>query len=167
MTSEQYKAWTEPIRADPARVNTLVNINRVLTYLGYLLYPLLVIYIACVQPHLLARFIAVPGILFVAVSAFRYFFNAPRPYEALEIDPLIHKSTKGRSFPSRHIFSMSMIAMCYMYVCLPAGCILGICTIAMAVIRVLGGVHFPRDVLAGALIAVVGAAIGLWMLPWP
>lgn len=39
--------------------------------------------------------------------------------------------------------------------------------IIIAGIRVLGGIHFPKDVIAGALIAVVLAVIGLWVIPWP
>lgn len=166
MTSEQYMAWTAGIRNSPAKVQVLIEVNRWLTYLGYLLYPALVVYSIVSAPEILARIIVVPGVMFVLVSAFRSAFNAPRPYEKLDIEPLIHKDTKGKSFPSRHIFSMAMISMCYLYVNVPMGCVLWVCTLVMAVIRVFGGVHFPKDVIAGALIAAVSALIGLWVIPW-
>ena len=50
------------------------------------------------------------GVAFAAVTLFRKAVNAPRPYETLGIDPLIEKDTAGRSFPSRHTFSLFMIA---------------------------------------------------------
>jgi membrane-associated phospholipid phosphatase len=37
---------------------------------------------------------------------------------------------------------------------------------AMAAIRVVGGVHWPRDVIAGAACALVLAAIGYAVIPW-
>lgn len=167
MTAEQYARWTAWLRARPGAVRVLALCNTTLTYLGYVAYPLLLVLVALRAPELLARMIVVPLALFVALSAFRYLYNASRPYEALDIDPLIRKSTVGKSFPSRHIFSMVMIALCWLRFCVPVGCALLVCAVVMAVIRVLGGVHFPRDVVAGALFAVVGGVLGLWIAPIP
>lgn len=164
---ERYEAWTARIRANESSVRLLRALNKALTYLGYIAYPLLLGYSALCVPQFLLRLILVPGLMFVAVTLFRAVYDSPRPYEVAKIDPLIHKDTQGKSFPSRHIFSMTMISMCYLYVYVPLGCILLVCTVIMAVIRVLGGVHFTKDVVAGALIAVIAAVIGLWFIPWP
>ena len=56
------------------------------------------------------RFVVVPATGFTALSVFRRYYDAPRPYEVLAIDPLIEKDTMGHSFPSRHTFSLMMIA---------------------------------------------------------
>lgn len=100
----------------------------------------------------------VPGIAFVLLSFFRDKYNAPRPYETLDIDPLIRKNTKGHSFPSRHVFSFAVIACAFWYVNPVIGAISMCGAVLMALIRVLGGVHFPRDVIAG-LAAGIGAGI--------
>ena len=165
MTKEKYEAWTSNLRGSKNPVRVMRTFNDGLTYICYFLYPALLVYVALNYQELLLKMVVVPGVSFVAVSLFRRFHNAPRPYEALDIDPLIHKSTSGRSFPSRHIFSVFMIAMCYLRVFVPLGCILLVCGVAMGVIRVLGGVHYPKDVIAGAAVAILCAFIGLWLIP--
>ncbi|MDO4290304.1 MAG: phosphatase PAP2 family protein, partial [Eggerthellaceae bacterium] len=114
--------------------------------------------------HLFASCVVVPAVAFVAVSVFRRAFNAPRPYEVLAIEPLISKDTRGKSFPSRHTFSMFTIACAWWQLEPVVGAVLGVAGAAMGAVRVLGGVHFPRDVVAGALSAVVLSAAGYALL---
>lgn len=164
MNAAQYEAWTRPFRGNAAAIRGLRITNEALKYLCYVLYPLLLVLVACTMPDMLVREIFVPFVLFACVSAFRYVYNKLRPYEALQIAPLISKDTKGKSFPSRHIFSVFMIAMCWLAYCMPVGIILLACGVIMAVIRIIGGVHYPIDVIAGSCIAIIGGFIGLWML---
>ncbi len=101
------------------------------------------------------------GVPFVALSVMRRLINAPRPYELLSFYETKPKSKKGRSFPSRHVFSIFIIAT----VLLPWNIFIGIglflLGFAMAVIRVLLGMHFIRDVFAGALAGVICGVIGI------
>lgn len=92
----------------------------------------------------------IPAGVFLAVSLFRKWYNAPRPYEVYETAPFISKNKKGQSFPSRHCASAFIIAMAFLYTCLPAGVCFLILGTVIAAARVLGGVHFIKDVLAGA-----------------
>ena len=153
MNEERYEAISRPFRDNPSALQMLTLVNDGLKWLCYVLYPVLLVLLALYEPAELLRAILTPAVLFVGLSAFRRLYDAPRPYEALEIDSLMHKSTKGRSFPSRHIFSIFMIAMCWL------------CGVFMAAIRVIGGVHYPKDVIAGAFVAIVGGIVGLWVLP--
>lgn len=52
--------------------------------------------------------------------------------------PLIPKDTKGNSFPSRHVFSIYIIAMAAWYVCPPLGVILCVAGVFLAAARVIG-----------------------------
>ena len=165
MDARQYEAISRPFREHPAALRALTLINDGLKYLCYVLYPVLLVLLAVNEPSELLRAVLTPAVLFVGLSAFRRLYDAPRPYEALEIDPLIHKSTKGKSFPSRHIFSIFMIAMCWLAYWWPLGVVLLICGAFMAAIRVSGGVPYPKDVISGALVAILGGIVGLWMLP--
>lgn len=165
MDVERYEALSRPFRDNPRALRLLLFANDALTALCYVLYPLLLVLLWLNASALLARNIVVPALLFAAVSLFRRVYNEPRPYEALAIRPLMHKDTRGRSFPSRHIFSVFMIAMCWLTYCMPVGIALMVCGVAMAYVRVVGGVHYPRDVIAGALVAIVGGGVGLFA--WP
>ena len=114
---------------------------------------------------LLLRAVLTPGVSFVIVSLFRRVYNAPRPYEVLDIAPLIHKDTHGKSFPSRHVFSVFVITAVFFRVSPPLGALLAAVGVLIALIRVIGGVHFFMDVLAGALIGLLSGAAGLWLIP--
>lgn len=61
---------------------------------------------------------------------------------------LLRKIKKGESMPSRHVFSITIIAMCWLYIYQPIGIVLLILTIILAAVRVIAGVHFIRDVIA-------------------
>ena len=110
------------------------------------------------------RVLLVPAVTFVLVSLFRRKFNAPRPYEKWPVKPLIPKDTKGNSFPSRHVFSIYIIAMAAWYVCPPLGVILCVAGVFLAAARVIGRVHFVKDVVAGALIAVGCGILSFWVI---
>ena len=161
MTAEQYDRWTKPFRGKEPLVQKL---NQMLTDLGWLMYPVLLLALALKGDARLLRCILVPGVSFVLVTLVRRWINAPRPYEKLEIDPIIHKDTKGKSMPSRHVFSLFVIAMTYLWVWPVLGVILLVLGVVLAGLRVIGGVHFPRDVLAGALCGIVSALVGYWLM---
>ncbi len=66
--------------------------------------------------------------------------------------------------PSRHVFSITIIAMCWLYVSVPVGVIMLILVVIMAASRVLAGVHFVRDVAAGFAIGILCGIAGLWLI---
>ena len=92
--------------------------------------------------------------------------NAPRPYEVFDASPVIPKDTRGNSFPSRHAFSIFVIAMTFCACCPLAwvGSVMLAAGVLLAVIRVVSGVHFPRDVVVGALLGMLAGFVGLWIL---
>ena len=45
-----------------------------------------------------------------------------------------------------------------------AGLLPGLGGVLLAVVRVVGGVHFPRDVLCGAAIGILCGAVGFFLL---
>lgn len=159
-----HRMLMKTITADNARL--LIAANRALTALGYVAYPLLLVLLWIFAPWLLTRCVAAPAAGFVVVSVFRYVYNAPRPYELKGAAPLIPKSTKGKSFPSRHTFCMFMIAFTWMTWMPAIGALLAACAVFMGWVRVALGVHFTRDVVAGFATAALFALVGYVVIPW-
>jgi membrane-associated phospholipid phosphatase len=111
-----------------------------------------------------ALLVCVPAVSFVAVSAFRTCFHAKRPYEVYGFAPLIEKETKEKSFPSRHVFSIFVIGSTLVWFYPAAGILIELMGCVLAVVRVAAGVHFPKDVLAGAVIGILcGCLTGIFL----
>jgi len=149
--------------AEHARPVACVRVlNQVITYWVMLSYPALLVYFLMKRDPMLARAIIVPLDGFLILSVFRYLINRPRPYESLPIRQVIQKNTKGKSFPSRHVFSATVIAMTFL-LWSPIGwygIILLACAILLAAIRVVTGVHYLSDVCVGALFGVLVGVLG-------
>lgn len=110
------------------------------------------------------RVIAVPAAAFVAVTAARKLFDLPRPTEKLGIDPISDKKKKGDSFPSRHAASATVIAAAFLYISLPLGIIMSLIALSICILRPMAGIHFPRDVIAGAILSIVISVVGFLIL---
>lgn len=142
----------------------LINsLNNFITISVYCLYPITLVLLALTQDGRFWRVLFTPAISFVMVSIFRNFINAPRPYEVADTVPIIKKETKGKSFPSRHVFSVFVIATTLFYIYKPVGILLMLAGILLAILRVVGGVHFPRDVIAGAIIGILSGFLGFYL----
>ena len=107
------------------------------------------------------------GVPYLAVSVFRKLFNAPRPYELYDMSELCESAphkTEGHSFPSRHVFSAFVIGTVLSFLCLPVGIAVLVFGALLALFRVLLGIHFIRDVLAGALIGAASGLLGVLII---
>ncbi|WP_067103185.1 phosphatase PAP2 family protein [Streptococcus sp. DD13] len=157
-----YEKISSPFLRHPVLLWILQSFNRAMTYLMPLLYVGLLSYLLWRGDWqvLLMNFV-LPALSFIVLSHFRQIWNQNRPYQDWPISPLIAKETKGKSMPSRHVFSASLISMC-LFAQFP---ILGLVCLALsallAVARVVGGVHYLKDVLAGY---TVGVLAGLLLL---
>lgn len=170
MKKETYIKMTQPFRENPDLAKGIHIANKLCTGVMYLAYPVLLVYL-----FFFGRFssyfsftkaLFVPAISFVLLSVGRALINRKRPYEAFEIAPVIPKDTKGNSFPSRHVFSATMIAMTFILMS-PWSWLglvfLGV-SVALAVVRVVSGVHYISDVVAGIVVAVIAAVLGYLVL---
>lgn len=163
MTKEQYIKITEPLRRDPEKTKRVVSMNQILTGVVFMVYPLYIAVLYGEKDPKLLKTILVPAVSFVFITVIRKIINAPRPYEKFGIPPVIEKDTKGKSFPSRHVFSVFIIAVTIFYSHPGAGILIGLIGVSMAVIRVLGGVHEVRDVVAGAVIGLLCGVVGFYL----
>ena len=145
---------TQPFRDNPKRAGVLHTVNKILTAIVFASYPCLLAVLFFRKDGRVLEAAGVPLAGFIVVSVIRILVNRPRPYEKFQIPPVIPKDTMGHSWPSRHVFSAAVIAFTFS---VEAGTVLLIAAAALAVIRVLSGVHYISDVLAGFALAMVFA----------
>lgn len=163
MKQETYlKLYRRAAKAAPALEWT----NRLITWGVYAWFTGWMIWLFLFYRHAFWPAFFTMGVSFVLVSVFRRIFNAPRPYEVFSVPPLMRKDTHGQSFPSRHVFSIFIIAAVTYWLYPLPGAILFAAGVVLAFVRVVTGVHFLRDVAAGAVCGLVMGFAGMaWLLP--
>ena len=98
---------------------------------------------------------------FLLVTLLRELINAPRPYELYDFYEVAPKKKSGRSFPSRHAHSAFAIGTLLAFFSILPGALMLFFALLLSVSRVLLGIHFIRDVIAGLLTGVGSAVIGI------
>ena len=164
MTQEQYERLSTPFRGEK-KEKILCAANRLLTRFCYVLYPLLLIWLGVQRDGRFWKALLVPAVSFILLSLVRSGLNFPRPYQVLDITPIIKKDTQGKSMPSRHVFSIFVIAATFLWILPPLGIFLMILGVLLAAVRVIGGVHFPRDVIVGAAVGLLAGLVGYVLIP--
>lgn len=164
MTQQRYlkiAAWFE---ARPMALSALKLLNRWLPRCLYLAYPVLLLVLVFFRDGRILKVLLIPAAVFLIVTLLRKGIHAKRPYEQLNIKPLIQKDKKGESFPSRHVASAFILALAFLYVNIPLGIITFLIAFLIAIIRPLAGIHFPRDVIVGALLSLALGIPAFWFL---
>ena len=110
------------------------------------------------------RLLLVLLVPFLLVSLVRALVRAPRPYEVYTFYETKPHRAKGKSFPSRHAFSAFAIAVAMLAFNVTFAFLLLGLALVLCVCRVFLGIHFPRDLICGALIGIATSLLGLWIL---
>ena len=152
---KNYQEWYEKRKSNLLRHPQLLQLMRVFNRMMTVLMPLA--YLTLLGTNFVSKgvgndlyaYILVPASGFVLLTLVRKRINQPRPYETWEIIPLLDKDSLGNSMPSRHVFSATIISMACLHANLPVGLLLLVLSAFLGFVRVLGGVHYPKDVLVG------------------
>ena len=158
---EWYKHMADNIKSKPFFFRLLRTFNRFMTVVMPMIYLTLLVttYLQQGLGKQVLTYVFVPASGFVILSLLRKKINAPRPYEVWEIIPLLDRDSPGQSMPSRHVFSATIISMACLHASLSVGVILLVLSALLGLVRVLGGVHFPKDVVVGYICALVWGMI--------
>ena len=155
-----YQRLTDPFRCRSRIVKGMAYFNRGMTVFMPLVYGLVLIAALLTEGWKgLLAFFFLPAIGFGLLSAIRKRLNQARPYEKWSIQPLLAKDTSGKSMPSRHVFSATVISMCLLYFFWLPGLFCLLLSVGLAAVRVIGGVHYPKDVLVGYLCGICWGAL--------
>lgn len=154
--SNFYKKITAPVQSSPLLMNILKLSYYILPPVTAIIYFILTAWLFINKDYkTLFKVVVIPFITFMFVTVFRKIVNKKRPYTAEDITPLICRDKKGESFPSRHTASLAIISMAGIYCNLTLGIILWIMTIIQGLVRILCGVHYPKDIIAGIIISIL------------
>jgi membrane-associated phospholipid phosphatase len=169
------RAWHASVRGHVLRHPAWLSAMEVVTHLGdtvvvALIDAALVALCLARGRRRLARFVALVSVAGWAMRiGVRELTARPRPADALW-----HEQTY--SFPSGHTTNSAIAAALAMIVLLPSLRRLArvavataavVCALAVGLSRVVGGVHWPSDVLGGLLFAVGFVSLAAAVFPWP
>ena len=152
---KNYQEWYDHIAGNiennPFLLSLLRTFNRFMTVVMPIVYLTLLVTTYFQEGFgkqvLIYVFISATG--FVILSLLRKKINAPRPYEEWDIKPLLDRDSPGQSMPSRHVFSATIISMACLHASLTIGMSCLTLSAFLVLVRVLGGVHYPKDVVVG------------------
>ena len=162
---KNYQEWYDHVAGNiknkPFLLSLLRTFNRFMTVVMPMIYLTLLAttYLQQGLGKQVLIYVFIPASGFVILSLLRKKINAPRPYEEWGIKPLLDRDSPGQSMPSRHVFSATIISMACLHASLSAGVILLVLSALLGLVRVLGGVHFPKDVVVGYICGLVWGVI--------
>lgn len=162
---KNYQEWYDYIAGNienkPFLLSLLRAFNRFMTVVMPMIYLTLLttIYFQEGFGKQALFYVFIPASGFVILSFLRKKINAPRPYEEWAIKPLLDRDSPGQSMPSRHVFSATIISMACLHASLTMGMICLTLSAFLGLVRVLGGVHYPKDVVVGYICGLVWGVI--------
>ncbi|WP_173234945.1 phosphatase PAP2 family protein [Streptococcus sp. 544] len=158
---KNYQEWYGHVASNignkPFLLSLLRTFNRFMTVVIPMIY-LTLLATTYLQEGLgkqVLMYVFIPASGFVILSFLRKKINAPRPYEEWDIKPLLDRDSPGQSMPSRHVFSATIISMACLHASLTMGMICLTLSAFLGLVRVLGGVHYPKDVVVGYICGLV------------
>lgn len=162
---KNYQEWYDHIAGKienrPIFLRLLRTFNRFMTVVMPMIYLTLLAttYLQEGLGEQVLIYVFIPASGFVILSLLRKKINAPRPYEEWTIKPLLDRDSPGQSMPSRHVFSATIISMACFHASLSLGIILLVLSAFLGLVRVLGGVHYPKDVVVAYICALAWGMI--------
>ncbi|MDF1495395.1 phosphatase PAP2 family protein [Caproiciproducens sp. CPB-2] len=123
----------------------------------------LVLYFA-VNAHLAYEFVLGTLTLWLVVELMKAVIRRPRPFIYLEDVRVVGIRARGKSFPSGHTsqaFYMATMLLQYFQGNFAAALVLYVLASLVGATRMYMGMHYPRDVLAGAILGTFWGFIGV------
>jgi undecaprenyl-diphosphatase len=84
----------------------------------------------------------------------------PRPYLTKQTKVLIKKKKSSSAFPSGHTALFFALGGIFIHFSLPLGLLVFICAFLVGMSRLISGLHWPIDILGGA---IIGTLIGFFI----
>lgn len=153
-----YPRMNTAVREHKSLPKLIRIINRVTTAAIYILFPFMLLYITDFGRSIgieLLNTISVCGAGFLLLTLLRRYINRKRPYTVYGYEPIIPRIKNTGSMPSRHVFSAFIIALASYQMGVMWFAAAMTVSVIIAVLRVVGGVHYITDVVVAFLIAAL------------
>lgn len=144
------------------------------TYLWYLVMAAVVLFVVITffprwrgyrKRHtklLIFAFVSAVMARFVITELIRFFYNRPRPFEAIEGVYQLVDHAAGKSFPSGHAALSFAVATAVSLYYPKTGIFFFLAAFSIGFSRVAAGVHWPSDIIGGALVGIGTAIVMRW-----
>lgn len=149
-------------------------------YFGYVLIFSLFLFLIKSKKHWLMifqSFLAAIFARFFLVEIIRFFYFRPRPFVENQVNLLFNYEPTKSSFPSGHAafyFAIATVVFLYFKKNYPQrkfcwGISLGffLASFIISLARVFSGIHWPSDILVGAIIGVLSGYAVYRLFTWP
>lgn len=94
----------------------------------------------------------------IIAELIRFFYFRPRPFAALSFNPLF-SHTEPEAFPSGHASFFFALALAIFFLNKKWGLRFLIAAFLIGLARIFAGVHWPSDILGGAIVGLISALI--------
>ncbi|MFA4999164.1 MAG: phosphatase PAP2 family protein [Parcubacteria group bacterium] len=91
-------------------------------------------------------------------------FYSPRPFEFFGISPVISHALKS-GMPSGHMAWLVPIAFSFLSMRRRTGIVAASLVALVGIARIIGGVHWPSDIVIGIVVGIVGFVVARAILP--
>lgn len=171
MKGEYYQEMNSYLSSTKQKSTMVKSLHDILPVIMMISYPMQLFYLLFKDGFITGltsveflKFTLIPLALLILITIIRHIYNAKRPYEVYDFEPVVKNKTVGRSFPSRHTASAFIIAMAFLYLNTKLGVIMLILATLTGVTRVISGAHFIKDVVGGAVISIIFGAICFFLI---
>nr|WP_304015395.1 phosphatase PAP2 family protein [Ruminococcus bromii] len=155
---------TDFFKNNKSAKNVLKFVYKIFPLIVFASYPILLVYTFLWQRDLFLKSLTVPAGVFLGITLLRIIIKEERPYVRYGVAPVFAKNSKPDSMPSRHTASAFIIAMTILRFNVWAGIAYLFIAVMISVSRVCAGVHYVRDVIVGAAIAILCGIVFLFLL---
>lgn len=154
-----YFRLNNAIRKSKAISDALPVLDKLLTAYVFCVYCSVLVFLLIKEEFSAVLYtLVLCGIGFVFVTSLRRAISRERPYFSQGYQPIISKGKNSFSMPSRHVYSVFVIALASFQIGFWFFAINIVCGILIALLRVIGGVHYISDVAVSALCALIFGA---------
>jgi membrane-associated phospholipid phosphatase len=137
-----------------------------LTQLGHFVFSILLALIFYFTESKLFAYSLIFGVITLGlmIEIMKLYIRRARPYIKLKKIRIVGSKASGRSFPSGHTgqaFFLASLVVHYYHVNIYLWILLYATALLVGITRIYVGMHYPRDVLAGAMLGTAWGIIGV------